>query len=98
MLSHGTVLLRDNARPHSASVTQNLSQQFGWEKFDHPPYSPDLASSDYRLFWNLKRDFGGRRFDSDDDAKNGVQRWLSSLVAPFLKESIDKLVSAMTNI
>ncbi|GBM20514.1 hypothetical protein AVEN_61054-1 [Araneus ventricosus] len=40
MLSQGIVLLHDNARPHSAGVTQNLIQQFGWEQFDHPPYSP----------------------------------------------------------
>ncbi|GBL80103.1 hypothetical protein AVEN_164871-1, partial [Araneus ventricosus] len=40
----------------------------------------------------LKRDFGGRRFDSDDDAKNGVQQWLSSMAACFFEEGIDKLV------
>ncbi|GBL73969.1 Histone-lysine N-methyltransferase SETMAR [Araneus ventricosus] len=93
MLSQGIVLLHDNARPHSAGVTQNPAQQFSWEQLDHPPYSPDLAPSDYHLFLNLKRDFEGRRFDSDDDAKNGVQQWLSSLAATFFEEGIDKLVS-----
>ncbi|GBN93642.1 hypothetical protein AVEN_157473-1 [Araneus ventricosus] len=38
-----------------------------------PPYSPDLAHSDFHLFLNFKRDFGGRLFDSDDDAENSVQ-------------------------
>ncbi|GBM78005.1 hypothetical protein AVEN_33660-1 [Araneus ventricosus] len=78
--------------PHSAGVTQNLIQQFGWEHVDHPPCSPDLASSDYHLFLNLKRDFGRRRFDSVDDSKNFVQQWLSSLVASFFEDGIDKLV------
>ncbi|GBM39367.1 hypothetical protein AVEN_119033-1 [Araneus ventricosus] len=63
------------------------------EQFDHPPYSPNLAPSDYHLFLNLKRDFGDRSFDSDDNAKNGVQQWLSSLAASFFEEGIDKLVS-----
>ncbi|GBL95834.1 hypothetical protein AVEN_227091-1 [Araneus ventricosus] len=36
------------------------------------------------------RDFRGRRFDNDDDAKNGVQQWLSSLAAFFFEEGIDK--------
>ncbi|GBM41608.1 Mariner Mos1 transposase [Araneus ventricosus] len=72
MLSQGIVLLHDNASPHSAGVTQNLIQQFNWEQFNHPSYSPDLAPSDYHLFLNLKRDFGRRRFDSDEDAKNSV--------------------------
>ncbi|GBN46378.1 Pancreatic lipase-related protein 2 [Araneus ventricosus] len=31
--------------------------------------------------------------DSDDDAKNGVQQFLSSLAASFFEEGIDKLVS-----
>ncbi|GBN84031.1 hypothetical protein AVEN_31324-1 [Araneus ventricosus] len=54
------------------------------------PYNPDLAPPDYHLFLNLKRDFGGRRFDN---VRNGVQQWLSPLVASFLEEGIDKLVS-----
>ncbi|GBN38727.1 Mariner Mos1 transposase [Araneus ventricosus] len=78
--------------PHSAGVTQNLIQRFGWEQFDHPPYSPELAPSDYHLFVNLKRDFGGRRSDSDDDARNVVQRWLSSLAASSFEDGIHKLV------
>ncbi|GBM45444.1 Mariner Mos1 transposase [Araneus ventricosus] len=93
MLSQGIVLLHDNARPHSAGVTQNLIQQFGWEQFDHPPFSPDLAPSDYHLFLNLKRDFGERRFDRDYDAENGVQQWPSSEAASFFEEGIDRLFS-----
>ncbi|GBN49171.1 Histone-lysine N-methyltransferase SETMAR [Araneus ventricosus] len=92
MQRQGIVLLHDNARPHSAGVTQNLIQQFGREQFYHPPYSPDLTPSNYHLFLKLKRDFGGRRFESDDDAKNGVHQWLSSLAASFFEEGIDKLV------
>ncbi|GBM09527.1 Histone-lysine N-methyltransferase SETMAR [Araneus ventricosus] len=92
MIRQGVVLLHD-ARPHSAGVTQNLIQQFGWEQFNHPLYSPDLAPSDYHLFLDLKRDFGGRRYDSDGDAGNDVQQWLSSLAATFFEEGIDKLVS-----
>jgi hypothetical protein len=39
MLSWGVVMLPDNARPHTAAVTQDLIAIFGWEQFDHPPYS-----------------------------------------------------------
>ncbi|GBM09882.1 hypothetical protein AVEN_237816-1, partial [Araneus ventricosus] len=89
----GIVLLHDNARPHSAGVTQNLIQQLGSEYFDHQLYNPDLAPSHYQLFLNLKRDFGLMRFDSDDDAKNGVQQCLSSIAASSFEEGIYKLVS-----
>lgn len=93
MLSEGIVLLHDNARPHTARDTQRLIEQFGWEQFNHPPYSPDLAPSDFHLFLHMKRELGGRRFACDDDAKNAVNLWLSSLASSFFEAGINKLVS-----
>ena len=34
----------------------------GFQCFDYPPYSPDLAPSDYHLFPGLKKQFKGRHF------------------------------------
>jgi transposase len=48
-LTSSVVLLHDNVRLHTAARTQTLLEQFNWELFDHPPYSPDLAPSDYHL-------------------------------------------------
>ncbi|GBL95701.1 hypothetical protein AVEN_659-1 [Araneus ventricosus] len=44
----------DNSRPHSAAATKQLLEQFKWDMSDHPAYSPDLATSDFRLFPELK--------------------------------------------
>ena len=44
-----------HACAHTANQTQDLIGSFGWEQLDHPPYSPDLAPSDYHL--SLQRDF-----------------------------------------
>jgi len=54
MLTKGVVLLRDNGRPHTAARTNASIKLFNWEIFDHPPYSPDLAPSDYHLFTKMK--------------------------------------------
>jgi hypothetical protein len=54
MLTYGAVFLRDNELPHTAAPTRSLLEPFNWELFDHPPYSPDLAPSDYLLFTYLK--------------------------------------------
>jgi histone-lysine N-methyltransferase SETMAR len=54
MLSRGIVMLHDNARPHTAAATQDLIATFGWEQFNHPPYIPDLAPSDFHVFLHLK--------------------------------------------
>ncbi|GBO07403.1 hypothetical protein AVEN_157519-1 [Araneus ventricosus] len=42
-LNKDIVLLHDNARPHKARTTQGLLRSFGWEVWQHPPYSSDLA-------------------------------------------------------
>ncbi len=85
-------LLHNNARPHSAAQTQDLITSFKWEQVDHPPYSSDLAPSDFHLFLHLKKFLGGKRFDDDDDLKDAVQKWLTSQAAAFYEEGIQKLV------
>ena len=91
---HGNMnLLHNNARPHSAAQTQDRITSFKWEQMDPPPYSPDLAPSDFHLFLRLKKCLGGKRFDDDDDLKDAVQKWLTSQAAAFYEEGIQKLVS-----
>uniref|UniRef100_A0A8R1I8H2 Transposase n=1 Tax=Caenorhabditis japonica TaxID=281687 RepID=A0A8R1I8H2_CAEJA len=47
-------LLHDNARPHVAKATQAKLQELNWDTVPHPPYSPDIAPSDYHLFRPIK--------------------------------------------
>ncbi|GFU71485.1 histone-lysine N-methyltransferase SETMAR [Trichonephila clavipes] len=92
LLTSGVLLLHANAKPHSAINTQNLIRSFGWEQIDHPPYSPDLAPSDFHLFRYLKEFLGGKRFDTADEVKEEVQDWLSSQAADVYDLGIQKLV------
>ena len=66
MLSRGIPLILDNFRPYTANKTQDLVASFGWEQFDHLPYSPDLTQRDFRLLLHLKKFL------------QEVQTWLSS--------------------
>jgi hypothetical protein len=91
MLSRG-VLIHDNARAHTAAATQNLIITFGWEQFDQPPCSPELAPSDFRLFLHLKSFLAGRRFHDDGDVKEAVTTCFASQAAPFYDEGIQELV------
>ncbi|KAJ4446928.1 hypothetical protein ANN_13629 [Periplaneta americana] len=81
------------ARPHTAASTRELLDQFGWEIFDHPPYSPDLAPSDFQLFTKLKDFLGGTRFGSDEELKKTVNTWLNELAAEEYNTGILKLVN-----
>ena len=40
------LLQHDNARPHNSPETREVISSFDWTTISHPPYSPDLASSD----------------------------------------------------
>ncbi|XP_071109085.1 protein GVQW3-like [Haliotis cracherodii] len=48
----------------------------GFKVLPHPPYSPDLAPSDFFLFPNLKKKLCGRHFWSDDELTTAVEGWL----------------------
>jgi len=76
LLSSRVVLLHDNAHLHMAWQTTALLQQFRWDIMDHPPYSPDLAPSDYRLFLHMKRFHAGKQFHSDAEVETTVNNWL----------------------
>jgi histone-lysine N-methyltransferase SETMAR len=90
MLSKGVVMIHGKARPHIAAATQNLITTFGWEQFDHPSYSPDLAPSDFYLFLHLKSFLAGRRFH--DEVKEAVTMCFASQAVSFYNEGIQKLV------
>jgi histone-lysine N-methyltransferase SETMAR len=47
---------------------------------DHPPYSPDLAPSDYHLFPGLKKQLKGRHFSSEAAVIAAADTWLDGQV------------------
>ena len=48
---HDKVILQhDNARPHVPAPIETYLETIKWEVLPHPPYSPDIAPSDYYLF------------------------------------------------
>jgi len=51
----GVLFLHDNASAHRTLSTQKKLAYLGFQCHDHPPYSPDLAPSDYHLFPGLKK-------------------------------------------
>ena len=50
----GVIFHQGNARPHTSLVTRKKLLELGWEVMPHPPYSSNLASSNYHLFRSLK--------------------------------------------
>ncbi|GBM26680.1 Mariner Mos1 transposase [Araneus ventricosus] len=92
LLSSGLVLLHDNRNRSSAVRTGEVLRKFKWDVFQHPPYSPDMAPSDFNLFTAMKKWLGGQHFADDEELKNAVTHWLKSQAAAFYAEGIGKLV------
>ena len=51
----GSLFLHVNAPAQRALATQRKLAYLGLQCLDYPPYSPDLAPSDYQLFPGLKK-------------------------------------------
>ena len=60
LLSSGVLLQHDNARPHTACTTVATITDLHFECLPHPPFSPDLAPSDFHMFGPLREAMGGR--------------------------------------
>ncbi|GBP21165.1 Histone-lysine N-methyltransferase SETMAR [Eumeta japonica] len=71
------VFHHDNARANTFSATQQILREFAWNVLMHPPYSPDLAPSDFHLFrpWGL--DSSARADPRDGRGGGGVPNVLS---------------------
>lgn len=89
---HGKViLLHDNAPAHKAKPVQDTIKTLGWELLPHPPYSPDLAPSDYHLFSSMGHALAEQQFDSYEEVENWVSDWFASKDEHFYWRGIHKL-------
>jgi len=78
LLSTGVLLQHDNARPHTARSTVDTIQDLSFECLPHPPYSPNLTSSDFHVFGPFKEAIWGKPFRSDEEMQQAVHEWLRS--------------------
>jgi len=82
-LTKGVLFLHDNASAHQALATQKKLAYLGFQCLDHPPYSPDLAPSDYHLFPGQKKKLKGHRFSSDAEVIAAAETWLDGQLSDF---------------
>ena len=90
-LSKGVLLLQDNAPVHNAAIAIAAASTCGFELLPHPPYSPDLAPSDFFLFPRLKDAITGKHYGTNDDVKAAVDDYFDTLPKSFFFEGLQKL-------
>lgn len=82
---------QDNAPAHNSMVAMAKLHQLRYELLPHPPYSPDLAPSDFFLFPNLKRYLRGKRFYSNAEVIAETTEYFASFEKSYYSDGIGKL-------
>jgi len=80
----GVLFLHDNAPAQRALATQTKLGYLGFQCLDHPPYSPDLAPSDYHLF-------------ADAEIIAAAETWLDGQHSEFFLSGMQKLEQRAKN-
>jgi transposase len=89
---HGVILQHGNARPHTANTAKAAIQELDWEIFPHPPYSPDIAPSDYHLFRSLSNNLRGVFFNTDAELQDWLDDFFTAKPVDFFKRVIENLL------
>ena len=87
-VTKGVLFLHENAPAQRTLATQKKLAYLGFQYLDHPPYSPDLAPSDYHLFSGLKKQLKGRYFSSDAEVIAAAEIWLDGHPSEFFFLSV----------
>jgi len=85
-------LLHDNAPIHTSHQTIETLSNTGFEMIAHPPYSPDMAPSDFYLFQHLKKHLRGQKFENADELRTFVEEFFQSKTSDFFSCAFNQLV------
>lgn len=88
----GPILLQDNAKPHIAKITLEKLKELGYEILPHPPYSPDLAPTDYHFFKHMDNFLQEKIYPNQATLENDVKAFIDSRTPEFFKIGIESLV------
>jgi histone-lysine N-methyltransferase SETMAR len=83
ILSH-----QDNAPAHKSVLAMRKLRDLHYELLEHPPYSPDLAPSDFSLFLKLKLFLAGQCFSLNQEAIAAVQWYFADLTKNHYRDEI----------
>jgi histone-lysine N-methyltransferase SETMAR len=83
------IIHQDNAAPaHKSVLAMGKLRNLHYELLEHPPYSPDLAPSDFYLFIKLKLFLVGQRFSSNQEAIAAVEGYFADLTKNRYRDGI----------
>ena len=85
----GVVHQHDDAKPYTSLVTHQKLLELGWDVLSHPPYSPDIAPSDYHfLFCSMQNFLNGKIFNVDDGVNSHLIQFFAGKNQNFYEHEI----------
>ena len=88
------LLHHDNAPAHPASLTRRFLTNNNMTVVPHPPYSPNLAPSDFFLFPKLKMKLKGWRFQTEE-IQADIQAVLKHATRKWFPRMLQKLATPL---
>ena len=88
---------QDNAPCHKSLAIMAKLNELSFELLPHPPYSPDLAPSDYYLLANLKKMFQGKRLYSNEEDITETNAYFEAKDKSLYKKGIKMLEKRWTD-
>ena len=82
---------QDNALCHKSMKTMVKLNELGFKLLPYPPYSVDLAPSDYWFFADKKKMLQEKRFCSNEEVIAETEAYFESKDESFYKKGIEKL-------
>jgi hypothetical protein len=82
----------DNCRVHFSKVAEQFLESNDILRILHPPYSQDLAPSDFWLFGRIKTALTGAKFDEPEQLLNAITEFLNTISVEELRAVFDEWV------
>ena len=90
-VTKAVLFFHNNVPAHRDLATQKKLAHLGFQCLDHPPYSLNLAPSDYLIFPGLKKQLKDRHFSSDAEVVAAAETWLDRQYSGFFLSGLQKL-------
>ena len=91
-LTKGVLFHQDNAPAHNSVVAMAAVHDCGFALVDHPPYSRDLAPSDYLLIPKLKKTQNmAAKYRTDNEVISAVEDFFEDQDESFYTTGIQAL-------
>jgi len=88
----------DNAKVHRSHYTMEKADELGFHMLPHPPYSPDLAPSDFFLFGYIKHHLQGYDFHSPEHLMMKIHEIIRNIPADMLESVMVEWIQRLSSV